>query len=156
MDKKINEIATIITEKINSLSLSTNDYVSTENMLPSFNGITQASSIPSGNVSRFRISDILISNIRPYFRKIWFSNRDGGCSNDVIILRANEGKVLPKYLYYALTNDYFINYYVASCKGTKMPRGNKDALLEWVLDVPSREIQQHIVNTISFLLLKFL
>lgn len=149
MDKKINEIATIITEKINSLSLSTNNYVSTENMLPNFNGITQASSIPSGNVSHFRISDILISNIRPYFRKIWFSNRDGGCSNDVIILRANEGKVLPKYLYYALTNDYFINYYVASCKGTKMPRGNKDALLEWVLDVPSREIQQHIVNTIG-------
>ena len=146
MDKKINEIATIITEKINSLMLSTNNYISTENMLSSFIKVNQASSIPSGNVSHFRISDILISNIRPSFKKIWFSNRNAGSSNDVIILRVNEGKTLPKYLYNAITNDDFINYFVTPCKGTKMPRDNKEALLEWVLDVPSRVVQQHIVN----------
>lgn len=146
MEKKISEISTIILEKINGSSLTKENYISTENMLPNFGGVTYASSIPSGNVSHFNKDDILISNIRPYFKKIWFSNKSGGCSNDVIILRADSKIVFPKYLFYALNNDEFINYYVSSCKGTKMPRGNKDALLEWRMNVPSFNNQQHIVN----------
>lgn len=156
MKKKINDVCKIISEKINSDLLDNNSYISTENMLLNFQGICSATSLPKGNVTSFKINDILLSNIRPYFKKIWFSKFDGGCSNDVIVLRANNNIILNKYLYYSLTNDGFINYYVASCKGTKMPRGNKDALLDWQINVPSINEQQHIVNTISFLLLKFL
>ena len=149
MKKKINDVCKIISEKINSDLLDNNSYISTENMLPNFQGICSATSLPKGNVTSFKINDILLSNIRPYFKKIWFSKFDGGCSNDVIVLRANNNIILNKYLYYSLTNDGFINYYVASCKGTKMPRGNKDALLDWQINVPSINDQQHIVNTIG-------
>lgn len=114
-------------------------------MLSNFRGITKATSIPVGNVIEFLKGDILLSNIRPYFKKIWFSNNYGGCSNDVLVIRANN-HVNGKYLYYALNSNEFIDYYVASCKGTKMPRGSKNALLDWKVDVPNIDVQQHIVN----------
>ena len=148
MERKISEISNLVSKKISSSLLNTNIYISTENLLPNFGGITTAASIPDGNVTAFQENDILLSNIRPYFKKIWFSKFEGGCSNDVLVIRANHD-VLNKYLFYALNNEDFINYYVASCKGTKMPRGNKDALLDWRIDVPSISEQQHIVNTIG-------
>ena len=152
MKKKINNVCKIISEKINSDLLNSDNYISTENMLPNFGGICSASSLPKGNVTSFKVNDILLSNIRPYFKKIWFSKFDGGCSNDVLVLRANNNIVMNKYLYYSLTNDNFINYYVASCKGTKMPRGNKDALLDWQINVPDLCEQQHIVNIVRYCL----
>ena len=146
MEQKIKDIAFIINEKIISTSLSNENYISTENILPYYKGVLPASSIPNGKVTGFKPGDTLLSNIRPYFRKLWFANFTGGCSNDVFVIRAVSKKILNKYLYYALCNDRFINYYVASCKGTKMPRGNKDALLDWEIDIPGMQIQQHIVN----------
>ena len=68
----------------------------------------------------YQSDDVLVSNIRPYFRKIWFSDRNGGCSNDVLVLRANEG-VYPGFLYYLLSEDSFFDYATATAKGTKMP-----------------------------------
>lgn len=155
MERKISEISTLINKKISSLKLNNKNYISTENMISNFGGITIASSLPYGNVTEFHQGDILLSNIRPYFKKIWFSKFDGGCSNDVLVIRTNKS-VINKYLYYALNNNSFIDYYVASCKGTKMPRGNKDVLLDWIINVPNIAEQQHIVNIISFLLLKSL
>ena len=155
MEKKINDICKILTEKINSASLSESNYISTENMLPNFEGITIATSIPKGNVTYFKKDDILLSNIRPYFKKVWHAKFDGGCSNDVIVIRPNSESVLPKFLFYAIANEKFIKYYNSSCKGTKMPRGNKEALLDWSIKLPTREEQQHIINIILFLLLKF-
>ena len=71
---------------INKLSLS--DYISTENILPDYAGVTTASKLPlSGSAVKYRINDILISNIRPYLKKVWFSNKNGGASNDVIVLQ---------------------------------------------------------------------
>lgn len=155
MERKISEISVLINSKINTSFLNKDTYISTENLLPNFGGITSSFNVPTGNVTEFKKDDILLSNIRPYFKKLWFSKFDGGCSNDVIVIRGND-KILKKYLFYALNNEDFFNYYVASCKGTKMPRGNKDALLDWEINVPSLTEQQHIVNTISFLLLKSL
>lgn len=152
MNYKINDICKIINEKINSEFLNSNIYISTENMLSNFGGVCNATSLPKGNVTSFKVNDILLSNIRPYFKKIWFSKFNGGCSNDVIVLRANNNIILNQYLYYSLTNDDFINYYVASCKGTKMPRGNKDALLDWQINVPAINEQQHIVNIVRYFL----
>ena len=145
MERKISEISSFANKKISSSELNKNNYISTENMNSNFGGITKATSIPSGKVTEFCKGDTLLSNIRPYFKKVWFANCCGGCSNDVLVIRANSHEI-SKYLFYALNSNDFIDYYVASCKGTKMPRGNKDALLDWIIDVPSIEEQQHIVN----------
>ncbi len=148
MERKIRDISILVNKKIDSNRLNKSTYISTENMLSNFGGITIASSIPSGNVTSFSKGDTLISNIRPYFKKIWYAKFNGGCSNDILVIRPYKD-VLNKYLFYLLNNENFIRYYVASCKGTKMPRGNKDALLDWRIDIPSIVEQQHIVNTIG-------
>ena len=145
----VSKIAQIINYKIESSSITINNYISTENLIPNFGGIMQASSLPTNKVTSFKKNDILISNIRPYFKKIWFSNIDGGCSNDVICLRIIDNRVIPKYLYYLLNTNHFIETYVSSSKGTKMPRGDKNVLLNYRFELPNLKIQQHIVDTIG-------
>ena len=144
---KICDVAKIINSKIDGTILDNSNYISTENMIVNCGGIVDSSSVPTTKVTRFLTNDILISNIRPYFKKVWFSVFDGGCSNDVICLRTTNEKCLPRYLYYALCTDKFIDSFSASSKGTKMPRGDKNALL--LYEIPDRNVfdQQHIVDT---------
>ena len=100
-------------------------------MLPNKGGITKATSLPSAESTQaYKKNDVLVSNIRPYFKKIWHAECDGGCSNDVLVFRAAEG-VDPTYLYYVLADDNFFNYATATSKGTKMPRGDKSAIMEY-------------------------
>lgn len=122
-------------------------YISTENMLPNKGGITFATSIPNiYSASKYEIGDILLSNIRPYFCKIWLANKEGSCSNDVLVLKANE-KVVSKFLYYVLSDKNFFNYDTVTSKGTKMPRGNKNAIMKYL--VPKRNVQcQHRIASI--------
>jgi len=152
---KLGKNVKLINDKIDTAFLNRQTYISTENMISNYGGIKSAANVPHGKCTRFSAGDILLSNIRPYFKKIWYARFDGGCSPDILVIRANKS-LNPKYLYYFLANDKFITYYNASCKGTKMPRGNKDALLEYEIDLPTLQVQQHIVNTTSSLLLKSL
>lgn len=146
---KISNVASIVNTKIDASFLTAHTYISTECMLPNCGGIENSSSIPNGKVTSFDKNDILLSNIRPYFKKLWFSTRSGGCSNDVICLRVANRECLPKYLYYALCTDKFIDSFSASSKGTKMPRGDKNALLTY--EIPDRNIedQLHIVDILG-------
>lgn len=146
---KISNVASIVNTKIDASILTAHTYISTECMLPNCGGIENSSSTPNGKVTSFDKNDILLSNIRPYFKKLWFSTRSGGCSNDVICLRIKNGECLPKYLYYALCTDEFIDTFSASSKGTKMPRGDKNALLTY--EIPDRNIedQLHIVDILG-------
>ena len=86
-------------ERVNSDELNTKNYVSTENLLPNKGGVVEATSIPNGNVVKYEEGNILISNIRPYFKKIWLADRAGGCSADVLCIPSNEN-VSSAYLYY--------------------------------------------------------
>ena len=89
-------------------------------MLPNFGGVTVASDLPSTKTTNsYKNGDILFSNIRTYFKKLWFANRDGGCSNDVIVFRSKE-KIDPKFAFYSLMNNEFIDYTIQTAKGTKM------------------------------------
>ena len=148
---KICNIGKIITAKIDGTNLTRDNYISTENMLSNCGGVVASSSVPSTKVTRFSKHDVLLSNIRPYFKKVWFARFDGGCSNDVICIRANEKDCLSQYLYYAISTDSFIDSFSASSKGTKMPRGDKNALLSY--EIPDRTIdeQQHIVDILGTL-----
>ena len=145
----IKNISNIVNNKIDCNMLNNSNYISTENMLENFGGIKDASNVPSGKCTAILTDDILLSNIRPYFKKLWFSKLDGGCSNDVIALRVNNKLALSKYVFYALSSNKFFDVYVANCKGTKMPRGNKDVLLNYDIPTKSLSEQQHIVDTIG-------
>ena len=91
--------------------------------------------------SGFKKNDVLVSNIRPYFKKIWFALSDGGCSNDVLVFRAKEG-ISPDYLHYILADNAFFDYTMKTSKGTKMPRGDKKAIMEYEVAIMGFENQQ--------------
>ena len=132
--------------------LSSNNYVSTENMQHNFAGIKDAISLPSsGTAFEFQVGDILISNIRPYLKKIWLSDRNGGCSTDVLALRTKNEKVDSSFLYCCLANDDFVSYVMSGAKGVKMPRGDKQHILSYNLGVPSVQEQRRIAELVSLL-----
>ena len=138
-------------ERISFELLNVNNYISTENMMPNAGGITVSSNLPtSGNAIRFQKGDILISNIRPYFKKIWYADKGGGCSADVLCIRANK-EVDNKYLYYLLLQQNFFDYVMIGAKGTKMPRGDKQHIMNWKVTLPSLPTQQKIANILSSL-----
>lgn len=132
-------------------TLDNKNYVSTENMLPDKRGTQPATSLPNTAVTqRYCVGDVLVSNIRPYFKKIYFAKNDGGCSNDVLVLQPLND-VEPQYLYYVLANDEFFAYCTASSKGTKMPRGDKGAIMQYKVNLPDLETQKKIAKVLSAL-----
>lgn len=147
----VNEIASIVKNKVSTSELTLDNYISTDNMLPNYSGIQPSTVLPAGKATAFCPEDILLSNIRPYFRKIWFSNMHGGCNADIICLRVNSKRCVPQYLYYQLLTDNFINNYVKSCKGAKMPRGDVNKLLEYDFYCPEYEEQLRITNILGTL-----
>ena len=104
-------------------------------MLPNKGGITEASSLPTIQLTQeYKKEDVLVSNIRPYFKKIWRAKYDGGCSNDVLVFQGNSN-IDGDFLYYVLANDDFFDYSMATSKGTKMPRGDKTSIMQYEVPV---------------------
>lgn len=58
-----------VCDYVNNRTTSSMNYISTENMLPNKGGISESTIIPPGTTTEYKIGDILISNIRPYFQK---------------------------------------------------------------------------------------
>lgn len=132
---KLSSICEYRKGKVEVSKLSNNNYISTENMLPEKKGIVTATSLPKVLLTQeYKRGDILVSNIRPYFKKIWKARFNGGCSNDVLVFKAKEN-VNEDFLYYILANDDFFNYSMATSKGTKMPRGDKNSIMQYEIIV---------------------
>lgn len=137
-------------DKISVFEVKKENYISTENMLPDKKGIGDNAKLPEkGKVNVYVHGDILISNIRPYFKKIWFADNIGSHSTDVLNLRITSKEVLPKYLYYYVFQDRFFEYMTTSSKGTKMPRGDKQAIMKYPVFIPDISIQFKIVSILS-------
>ena len=148
---KLGDIAEFSSARVSSAKLDCKNYVSTENMLQDFQGVIVAKSVPNEtNVISFTCGDILISNIRPYLKKVWKATFDGGCSSDVFVLHATD-TVAKDYLHYAVANDKFINYVMSGAKGVKMPRGDKNQMRTYQLSLPSIQEQHKIAKILTLL-----
>ena len=151
MKYNLADICEYVKGKVDVTVLNKDTYISTENMIPNKGGITSASSLPTiTQTQAFFAGDILVSNIRPYFKKIWFAECDGGCSNDVLVFRAKDG-VNKRFLYYVLADDAFFNYSMVTSKGTKMPRGDKVSIMKYEVPVFSYEEQRKIAGILEVL-----
>lgn len=149
MKCELSLICGYVNETIATSELSKFNYISTENMLPNKNGIEPASSFPNQKaVKAFKKGDILISNIRPYFKKIWLAEYNGGCSNDVLVIRAKKG-TNKEFLYYLLSENKFFDYVTASSKGTKMPRGDKNAIMNYLVPEFEEKEQRKIAKLLG-------
>ncbi len=148
---KLGNIANFVNDKIDSFFINHTNYVSTENMVADFGGIEKASNLPKvAKYNKFEKGDVLFSNIRTYFKKVWQSEFIGGASPDVLIFRTkNEKSLDQKYLYYLLTTDEFINYTVRTSKGAKMPRGDKSAMMNYDIILPPLPEQKAISKILS-------
>jgi len=147
----IKDICDLITVKTNIKNASIENYISTENMLPNFGGVEYAEKIPLSNtVNTFIPQDVLFSNIRTYFKKVWFSKFNGTVSADVLVFRAREN-CDSKFLYYLLCDPSFTEYTVLTSKGAKMPRGDKDAIFSYPVLLPSLKEQKAIASLLSSL-----
>ncbi|MGP2756861.1 restriction endonuclease subunit S [Serratia marcescens] len=136
----LSDIATFANGKVDVCSLTPETYISTENMLENRAGISTASSLPSVNsVPEFRCGHVLISNIRPYFKKIWLARFKGGRSADVLAFEALDA-VTVEYLYNLLYQEAFFNFMMLTSKGVKMPRGDKNAIMGWQCVHPDKKI----------------
>lgn len=133
---KLSDIAEYSKERVDTCELDNSSYISTENMLKDKGGVTEANKVPEGKCVKFRTGDILLSNIRPYFKKVWQSTFCGGCSTDVLCIKTKEDYP-PEYTYQIIESDSFFDYVTAGCKGTKMPRGDKEWNMNYDIPIPS-------------------
>lgn len=146
---KLEDVCEYVNDRISIDKVTLKNYISTENLLPEKGGKKRASSLPKAKtIVSYQKGDTLISNIRPYFKKIWFSNTDGGSSSDVLVFRSNK-KINAVYLYYFLSQNKVFDYMVQTSKGTKMPRGDKEALMKYPISLPVLEYQKKVSDMLS-------
>ena len=144
--EKLKKVAPYVTEKKRFKDTDTNTFISTINMLPGKGGVTLYDGTPNiDNVTSYKKGDILISNIRPYLKKIWYADKAGVCSNDVLVFR-NTGKIENDYLFQILSSDLFFDYMMVGKTGLKMPRGDKKSISNFKVPIPPPDIQKTIVK----------
>lgn len=147
---EMRNICFLNSDKVSIESIDSQNYISTENLLQNKQGYTPYAVKPNINkVTAYQEGDVLVSNIRPYLKKIWLADRDGGCSNDVLVFRLKDSTVIPQFFYYSLAQDTFFDYVMQGAKGIKMPRGDKAQIMNYAVVIPSTEQQRTIVNEID-------
>lgn len=154
---KLSEIATLVEDKISSNSISLADYVTTDSLLPNKGGKTIAINLPPVicSLTHYQKGDVLVANIRPYLKKVWLADKEGGCSSDVLVFRVKEGNK-SSFLYAVLLQDSFFDYAMKGAKGSKMPRGDKEQIMRYELPTFSLQEQENIGNFVIYITNKLL
>lgn len=139
--------------RVDSSELDRTNFVGVDNLLPDKGGRADASYPPnSARVTAYTSGDVLLGNIRPYLKKVWQADRDGGCSADVLAIRIT-AQWLPlmrsRFLYYILSSDDFFAYNMQHAKGAKMPRGNKEAIMRYRIPTPPVAVQDEVVKILD-------
>ncbi|MFQ2329102.1 restriction endonuclease subunit S [Aeromonas dhakensis] len=138
----VSDVARYNTKRIDTAELTLGSYISTENMLADRKGVQPAANLPTVNsVPAYTTGDILVSNIRPYFKKIWLAHGDGGYSNDVLGFGARNAGT-ECYLFNLIYQDSFFDFMMTTSKGSKMPRGDKKAIMGWPIVVPELKLRK--------------
>ena len=139
------ELAPYVTEHISVDEIVVDDFITTDNMLQNRDGVVKCVEKPQiSSAIEYKKGDVLVSNIRPYLKKIWLADRSGACSPDVLVFRST-GLLHPMFLYLILSDDDFFAYMMAGKSGLKMPRGDKDAIKRYLVPLPSMEKQKKLV-----------
>ena len=146
--KTLRDITSYVTNSVAQSSITTDTYVTTENMVKDRGGITAYSGeLPASAGTAYKKGDTLVSNIRPYLQKIWLADRDGACSKDVLVFRSiNTDSLLPEFLHLLLWQKDFFDYDMSTFTGTGRPRGDKDELLKYPIPVPTLSEQRALID----------
>jgi type I restriction enzyme S subunit len=146
---RLSDICSYGTDRIAVSELTPQSYISTENMLANRGGFVDAASLPTtSQTPMFRPGNVLVSNIRPYFKKIIYCSFIGGCSTDVLCFQV-KNECLAPYLYCLLFSDTFFDYMVAGSKGTKMPRGDKQQIMNYAVAIPQESVLNYFIGLVE-------
>ena len=142
---RLAEIATYVNEKINSSNIDLNQYVTTDSLLQDKRGRECAQNLPpvTTNLIHYQPGDVLVANIRPYLKKVWFADCEGGASSDVLVFRAKNSSD-TSFIYAILMQDAFYDYAMKGANGSKMPRGDKDQIMRDEIPTFSPEQRKNI------------
>ena len=146
----LGEVAEYSQSRIENSELSEESFIGVDNLLPDRKGKTVSNYVPTKGLStRYQVGDVLIGNIRPYLKKIYLADNNGGASGDVLVVHVTSDIISPKYLYQVLANDSFFSYNMRHAKGAKMPRGSKDKIMSYPIPIPPLEVQERIVEILD-------
>ena len=149
--RKLGEIAHYVRERIKVSEIDVCNYVGVEHLRQNTEGREMSVTLPDADfVIAFRSEDILIGNIRPYLKKAWLADCNGGTNGDVLTIRIDDKmSISPQYLFYILSSERFFSYDMKYAKGAKMPRGDKKAVMNYEIPVPPLPIQNEIVKMLD-------
>lgn len=151
--KTLGDVAYIASARAKLSELDSTTYVGVDNLLSDFGGRKDSDYVGnSSSAIRFHSGDVLVGNIRPYLKKVWLADREGGASPDVLtvsLLPQGREAMLPQFLYYLLASEAFIRYSMQHAKGAKMPRGDKKAILKYRIPVPPLNVQREIARVLD-------
>lgn len=147
---RLAEIATYVNEKISSSNITLDQYVTTDSLLQDKRGRECAQNLPpvTTNLIHYQPGDVLVANIRPYLKKLWFADCEGGASSDVLVIRAKNANDTT-FVYALLMQDSFYDYAMKGAKGSKMPRGDKDQIMRYEIPTFSLELRKNIGKFIT-------
>ena len=147
---KLKHVASYSKAKIDAADIDKDTYVGVDNLLQDKKGKTSSNYVPSsGKLTCYQLGDVLIGNIRPYLRKIWLATNSGGTNGDVLVVRGQDSIINSRFLYYCLSSEDFFEYDNKYSKGAKMPRGDKEAIMDYQFEVPTLEEQERIVSILD-------
>lgn len=128
----LKDIAYYVDDSISSDTIEKYQYVTTDCLLQNKEGRTLATNLPPQpcSLTHYLPGDVLVANIRPYLKKVWKADIEGGCSKDVLVIRAKENHI-AEYIYALSLQDAFFENAMLGTKGTQMPRGDKDKIMEF-------------------------
>ena len=148
--KALGEITEYSKSRVSFKQLDETNFVGVDNLLQNKAGKSNSNHVPTvGNFTEYSNGDILIGNIRPYLKKIWYADRTGGTNGDVLVIHPTIQNLNTRYLYQVLADDKFFSYNMQHAKGAKMPRGDKARIMDYQIPIPSLEKQARIVSILD-------
>ena len=146
--RKLGEVCEFPTERISMSNAKC--YVGVENLVKDRGGANVSYDFPKADTAiAFKSGDVLIGNIRPYLRKIWLADSEGGTNGDVILIRVASESLNARYLYYNLSSESFFYFLNNGARGGKMPRGDKKSVPTYPIPVPPPEVQREVVRILD-------
>ena len=145
-DIKLSDVSSY---RIKRTTVSKVKYVSTENMLQNYAGLEPYTEDTETDGIAISSDDTLLANIRPYLKKVWKSEFNGACSTDVLAFSPEQ--INPDFLYSLIARDKFIDYVMSGVKGSKMPRGDKNHIMDYATSIPIEGEQQKISSFVKLI-----
>jgi len=90
--------------------------------------------------------DVLFARRNAYLKRASLTEFDAVCSGDVIVLRANEKNILPKFLILVMNTDEFWEFAISNAAGTMSKRVKWRDLATYSLELPNLKIQAKILE----------